>query len=340
MRLGVVVTDFPVLSETFVTREVLGLCAIGFDVYVYAGAVHTDPLVRRPTHANLTVREIPFLGADALVRTARDDGIDHLHSSLMAAAHRAAFEAARALDITFTARVLSGHDVFTGRDAGYYREASAHPLCAGFIVEDPLMADWLTSNFAVPLAAMRTVANGVDVEMFRPRRRRRRHVVTVLAIARFVEKKGLLPLVEAFREMASTRPHVSLRLLGAGPQEPVLRNAAAGHPRIEFLGPRGTADTIAQYGDADVFCLPCVRTENGDADGVPTTVLEAMACGLPVVTSDLLSAPYYVRHMQEGMLVAPGDVHGLAAALGTLCDDRRLRARLGTNARRRAEGIL
>ena len=177
--------------------------------------------------------------------------------------------------------------------------------------------------------------NSIDVSAYRQASPAAHDGVVILAIARLVEKKGLVHLVRAFRRLAARRPDVALKLVGRGPEEPQLRQAAGADPRIEFLGAVPPAETLALYARADIFCLPCVQAANGDADGVPTTVLEAMACERAVVTSDLLSMPHYVTHGRDGLLVRPGDEDGLVDALDRLCRDPGLRRDLGAAARRR-----
>jgi glycosyltransferase involved in cell wall biosynthesis len=86
----------------------------------------------------------------------------------------------------------------------------------------------------------------------------------------------------------------------------------------------------ALYRDADIFVLPSVREPYGTVYG------EAMAAGLPVVGWRAGNLPYLADHGQEGLLVPPGDVAGLASALRTLAEDEELRARLAVAARRRA----
>ena len=336
MRIGCVVTDFPVLSETFIQREVAALCRAGHRVFVYAHSRRQDPLVEGLDAPGLEIVEVPFLRQPAaLERAVRADGIEHLHSILMVAAHRAALHAARAIQVPVTFRTLSGHDLFTGRDADVYGAASREPLFAGFIAEDPFMADWLVRRLGADSTKIHLIANSIDLSAYRRVPRPTRNAIIILAIGRFVEKKGLIHLVQAFNGLASRRPEVTLRLVGRGPEEEALRRAASGNPRIEFLGSVTEAGTRSLYADADIFCLPCVRASDGDADGVPTTVLEAMAFELPVVTSNLLSMPSYVTDGRDGLLVEPGDVDAIAAALARLCDDPGLRDILGSAARRR-----
>lgn len=337
MRIGYVVTNFSPLSESFIRREVLALCDAGHHVFVYTHRRVCDPRVPEPQHPNLTVREVPFaVDLKQLTRVAAEDGVEHLHGTLMSASHRAAFTAARSLPVPFTLMAYSGHDIFTRREPSLYRDASHDPLCAGIIVEDDFMRDWMTQQLDVAAEKIRIVPNSLDLDQYRlaqPRAGRDR--VVILTLARFVEKKGLIYLIHAFRQLSAKVGAVELRLIGFGPEERRLRQAAAGDSRIKFLGAKTEAETRAAYAEADIFCLPCIRTSSGDADGVPTTVLEAMAFELPVVVSDLLSMPCYVRDGAEGLLTPPGDLPALTAALERLCTDDELRSRLGRAGRER-----
>jgi glycosyltransferase involved in cell wall biosynthesis len=85
---------------------------------------------------------------------------------------------------------------------------------------------------------------------------------------------------------------------------------------------------------ADVFALTPFVTEDGDRDGVPNVLLEAMACGLPVVSTRVAGVPELVEHECNGLLTEPHDVQGIAAALASLLEDTTKRKRLGEAARR------
>jgi glycosyltransferase involved in cell wall biosynthesis len=337
MRIGYVVTNFSPLSESFIRREVLALCDAGHRVFVYTNRRVRDPRAPEPQHQNLTVREISFaVDLKQLTSAAAEDGVEHLHGTLMSAAHRAAFGAAKSLQIPFTLMAYSGHDIFTRREPSLYRDAGRDSLCAGIVVEDEFMRGWMTEQLAVVPDKIRIVPNSLDLDQYRlaqPRAHRDR--VVILTLARFVEKKGLIYLIHAFRQLSAKFGSVELWLIGFGPEERRLRQAAASNPRIRFLGAKTEAETRAAYAEADIFCLPCIRTSSGDADGVPTTVLEAMAFELPVVASDLLSMPCYVRDGEDGLLTPPGEVPALTAALEQLCTDENLRQRLGRSGRER-----
>src|SRR5215467_6959036 len=143
MRIGYVVTDFPPLSETFVRREVQALRDRGHKMFVYANRIHRDPKVAWDQQ-RIQVREVGSVAA--LIDAARHDGIEHFNGSMMFSAQRDAHSAARALQVPYTLRAYSGHDVFTAWDGALYREASADSICAAIIAEDPFVRDWLVTR--------------------------------------------------------------------------------------------------------------------------------------------------------------------------------------------------
>ncbi|MGA9996164.1 MAG: glycosyltransferase [Pyrinomonadaceae bacterium] len=341
MRVGYVLTDFSPLSEAFIRREILALCGRGHRVFVYTDRKHQDPHVPEPAHPNLSVREGQFMyNSDALVQAAFDDGIEHLHGSLMSPAHRAAYTAAHALQTPFTLMAYSGHDIFTRRDPTLYEAASQDPNCVSIVVEDAFMRDWLSENLCVATDKLTIVPNSFDLDLYRLREPRQSHdPLVILSIARFVEKKGLIYLINAFKQLSVARGNVELWLVGYGPEENSLRQAASGNPRIKFLGAMSEEQTRELYANADIFSLPCIQTATGDADGVPTTLLEAMAFELPVVCTNLLSTPCYVRDDEDGFLVPPRDTASLATALERLCADTKLREEMGAHGRARVSEI-
>jgi glycosyltransferase involved in cell wall biosynthesis/ubiquinone/menaquinone biosynthesis C-methylase UbiE len=337
VRIGYILTDFPVLSETFIRREAEALVSAGNRVFVYTNNHHGGSLASDPLDPGLVVRGVPFLRhPERLVKAARADGIEHLHGSLMSASHRATQMAAMSLHTLYTITAYSGHDIFTARERQLYRNISLDPLCAGIIVEDEFMRDWLATRLSVDARRIEIIPNSFDLDQYRLREPRRRHErVVILAIARLVEKKGLVHLVRAFNQVCSAREDLELWLVGDGPEEVNLRHAAGANSKIRFMASMPETETRQVYADADIFCLPCVEAASGDADGVPTTVLEAMAFELPIVSTNLLSMPFYVTEGQEGLLISPGDTTALASALERLCSDSKLREAMGRRGRLR-----
>jgi glycosyltransferase involved in cell wall biosynthesis len=96
---------------------------------------------------------------------------------------------------------------------------------------------------------------------------------------------------------------------------------------VRLPGPMGQAELSREYRRASVFCLPC-RVLPGDRDGLPNVLVEAMASGVPVVTTGVSGIPELVSHGANGLLVDPNDPEALAEALLRLHEDRELAARL------------
>jgi glycosyltransferase involved in cell wall biosynthesis len=162
----------------------------------------------------------------------------------------------------------------------------------------------------------------------------------VLAVARLVEKKGLEMLVRAAALLQLRGADFIVRIAGEGPEWARLQRLAhelGVADRVTFLGPLMESEVSVEYGRAAIFALPCQVLANGDRDGLPNVVVEAMAHGLPVVSTTLTGVREAVIDGESGLLVAPRDEVRLANALERLLSDGALRAQLGASARRRAE---
>lgn len=321
MNIAALTISYPNLSEQFVARELDGLAARGHNVRVFTKRDPAGPLTPA---TDLTVE--PW--TDANVHAFAPDV---LYASLGFPAHRRAHELSLMLRKPAAYRVWQGYDAFTDPNPGFYGPVSRNTLTRGVIVEDAWMDGYARREMAVERCEV--IPNGVDVEVFRPRR----HVqspIRVLALSRWVLKKGLRHLAAAWRAL---RPqNAELHIVGYGPEEENLRAAAGLNTGVSFLPPIAPEHLPATYQSADIFVAPCIAPKGGDADGVPTTLLEAMSCGLAVIASDLHSAPLYVEHEASGLLVKPGDEAGIAEALRRLIGDAELRRRLGAGAREAA----
>jgi colanic acid/amylovoran biosynthesis glycosyltransferase len=160
----------------------------------------------------------------------------------------------------------------------------------------------------------------------------------VLSVARLVEKKGLADLVDACAILRRRGAQVRLQIAGDGPLREELE-ARAGQKGVEavFSGALPHEEIVRLYASAAVFCLPCVVASTGDRDGLPTSVLEAMALGIPVVSTAVSGLGELVIHQRTGLVVPERDPVALADALGRLLHDRELAERLASAARERVE---
>lgn len=316
LRIAYLTHMFPAWSETFERRVIEGLRDAGHTVCVFSAREPVGP----PAPGCPGVEVI--LGDDARIRGFRPDV---LLGGMGFKSQRRAFEVAQALDVPFALRVWSGLDAFVSPSADFYRAASRDPRCLAILVEDGYMAAYAERAMAVDPGRLGIVPNSFDVRRF-SECRRTRVSSNVLAIGRFTPKKGFAALVKAMRHV----PWLSLRLVGAGPEESALRAIAA--PNVDFAGTVAERCLPELYAEAGMLVAPCTLGPKGDADGIPTTVLEAMASGCPVITSDLHAASEYVIHGENGLLTPPDDEFALAGAMHLLATNRTLARSLGEKA--------
>jgi len=150
----------------------------------------------------------------------------------------------------------------------------------------------------------------------------------VLFVGRFVEKKGLAHLVSAFRLVAQQVPGTKLFLVGDGPLRAELERRVDElglGDRVHFVGRVPHSSLRDWYGQTVVFTHPSVTTAAGETEGLPFSILEAQAAGLPVVATRHAGIPEGVVHERTGLLVREGSVEEIAQALLLLLrdDDRR-----------------
>jgi colanic acid/amylovoran biosynthesis glycosyltransferase len=159
----------------------------------------------------------------------------------------------------------------------------------------------------------------------------------VLSVGRLVAKKGHDLLIQAGRLAASRELPLEIRIAGEGPQEAELRQAAEEAPgsgcQIRFLGPLSGEQVLEELASAHLFALACRCSPEGDMDGIPASLMEAMAMELPVLTTRLSGIPELVEDRRHGRLVEPEDLVGLAKALSELAslprEQRRALGRAG-----------
>ena len=190
---------------------------------------------------------------------------------------------------------------------------------------------------------MHIVHCGVDAARFAPSRAAsaenagrspNRHVVCV---ARFEPKKGHRALLAGFAQLSASRPDVDLTLVGDGPERAAMEELAISlgiADRVSFLGARSPAHVRKVLETADLFVLPAVRDEAGRMDGIPVSLMEAMAAGVPVVTTSVSGIPELVGD-DCGIMLATADPSAVSDAMARVLDGDALAARLAERGRER-----
>jgi len=154
----------------------------------------------------------------------------------------------------------------------------------------------------------------------------------ILCVGSFEEVKGHTYLIEACRILRDRGIEVSCHLVGDGPRrralEAQIQQGALQH-QVQIHGGLPRAGVVAMLKQADVVVLASVPTSNGKREGIPVSLMEAMACAVPVISSDMASIPELVESGRNGLLVPPRDANALADTLQILRDDEVLRTQLG-----------
>ncbi|MBS1799367.1 MAG: glycosyltransferase family 4 protein [Acidobacteria bacterium] len=174
---------------------------------------------------------------------------------------------------------------------------------------------------------------GVDCSHFVPRPfRTSPEAFEVLCVGRLVSTKGQRILIEAAEQLVRQGRSFQLRFVGDGPDRSELEHLVSGKglaAQIRFEGPINQDRILAFYRQADIFALASF------AEGIPVVLMEAMAMEIPCIATAINGIPELIRDGVDGLLVAPSDVDGLAAALARLMDEHGLRESLGKAGRQR-----
>lgn len=268
-------------------------------------------------------------------RTGRGTEAVHVHAHF---AHDPAYVALLTRRLTGTSYSFTGH----ARDL--------YQIAPGALAERVREAEFVATVTEHNRGVIRRAADGVDTPVhvipqgtdtarFTPAPGRPPRPPALLAVGRLVAKKGFDVLLDACALLAADGRRFHCTIVGEGPAEGALRTrigALGLADRVTMAGPVPQDDLVAVYRGSDAFVLPATVTADGDSDALPTVLLEAMACGLVVVTTPVGGIAELVTDGADGLLVPSDDAPALAATLARLLDDPDLAARLGAAGRRTA----
>ena len=165
----------------------------------------------------------------------------------------------------------------------------------------------------------------------------------LVAVGRLVEKKGYPVLIEACGLLRDRGLEFRCEIVGDGPLESALRRQIESlglQAKVQLRGALAQTDIRESLAEASVFVLPCVEEKGGGMDILPTVITEAMAAGLPVVSTRLAGVPEMVCDGKTGLLVSPGDAVALADAVERLLLNPAEAKMMGTAGRSHAEAVF
>lgn len=377
--IAVMVSRFPLVTETFILRELIELERQGQPVLLVpmlketARVVHDEarPWVERAFYTpwlsaaiaaanmrSLRRRPVRYLGLLArllggslrspavLARTLaifpmsvylaeelRAQGIQHIH------AHFATHPATMALIVSELTGIgfsitAHAHDIFVDRALLGMKLRRAKFVRA----ISKFNRDFLVDLSPEAASKIEVIHIGIDPRNYDPAPHPASSPPLLLAVAAFKPYKGLPVLIDACARLASAGVDFHCEIIGDGPQRRQIEERIAGEMlggRVQLLGNLPQHEVAQRMRGATVLVLPSVVAHDGQMEGIPVALMEAMAAQLPVVASSLSGIPELVEHGRMGLLVEPGNPEALADAIRQILSDREQAEEMGRRGRER-----
>ena len=368
-KIAVLVKRFPKLSETFILGEISSLLDQGLDLEIIS-IFRPNEAKRHPAAEKLEGR-VTYLDnrpmpsavatlfkyliripqrAPALIKAVTDSGIDvtelaallnrcdrcrigHLHAHYISEPALLAELAAKILNISYS---VSAHakDIYLTRPADIRERLTSAAFVTTCTAHN---ADYLRRLGEQFGDKIHLVYHGIDSEQFCPAPQHiNRDPFQFTAIGRYKEKKGFDLLVEACAMLIEQGHRFHCEIIGYGDQRPYLEQLIADYnvgSRVSLKAPVAHDELPNLLRQASAFVLPCRLMDNGDRDGIPNSMLEAMACGVPVISTNVSGIPEVVSSFHNGLLVEPDNTHALAGAMSLFLSDQGMRDTFGKRGR-------
>lgn len=379
IRVSYIIGTYPILTETFIDREINLLLDRGVDLEVVS--IRRPSRLLSPSQRAFSKRvryllpvSVPHLVASQLAaairrprmyfgtlfwligraqRSARLSTMLHfftgvyaawvlrdrhgvpLHAHFVDRAATVALVASRLLETTYSvtahAQEIYVEPVLLPERI---RNATFAVTCTEYNLR--YLTELLGADASTPIVRL---YHGLDFAPFRATEERHTSkvdAVVLLSVAQLWERKGLRYLIEACRLLVDHGFAVRCEIVGEGPLRPAL-DALIRQLHLEdvviLTGALPFPEVVPRYRRANAFVLPCIVAPDGDRDGIPNVILEAMASGVPVVSTPVSGIPEVVHHEVTGLLVPEGDAPAIANAVERLLGDPALAERLTANGR-------
>ncbi len=352
-KIAYIVKIFPKLSETFILQEILELERLGLNLVILSLRPPTDV----DTHPHVQQLKAPVLYAPVVLNEGKGNGIQqslwtewvtekvheygitHLHAHYVTEPTDIAFQVQEKTGVSYSF-TTHAKDLFLSSKEDLSRKVSGAQFA---LTCTEYNKDYLEQCVQSATPVYR-VYHGVDLDVFQSNRHQISHEdgkrPLILSIGRFRPKKGFPTLIQACATLKNTGHDFQCVLVGYGPLEKDLKQMIHQlnvNDCVRLTGKVPQDGILDWYRKASVFVLPCQIAEDGDRDGIPNVLVEAMAMGLPVVSTAIASIPELIHDGHNGILAAPHHYDSLAKALSWLLQDPDRGRPLGIAARKTVE---
>ena len=372
MKIGYLLQTFPRLTETFITNEIRTLEKMGHQVCLGAihrpgdgiPSCYQDLADRTLYWYDIDKRQLPrilkvnlkrylssplrYLKAQKLASQNKwpclqlfklvtladyfiENEVSHIHTHF-AWSHIFFLKFINRLnDIPFSV-TLHAADIYMEDD--YLEDAVSS---ASFVITiSNYNKNYLVEQRGFPGDKIHVVHCGINPKLFKCENVQSNEVPLILSVGRLVEKKGFDILLKALSILKNNGELFQAVIVGNGPLYSdliQLSDKLGLKENVTFTGPLESSIVRSYLFKCDLFVLPCKRATNGDVDGIPVVLMEAMACGKPVISSAISGIPELIKDGENGILIQENNIHALAAKIAILINDKRLSKKLGEQGR-------
>ena len=270
----------------------------------------------------------------------RTMGIDHVHAHFAGMAARTAFWINKFFPITFSF-TAHANDIFSPRqfEIGLDKLVDRARV---IVTETDYAARFLRERFSHRADRVHRIYNGLDLAEF-GRADFSSTPPLIIAVGRLIPKKGFGDLIRACALLAERGKSFRCEIIGEGPLENELRrqiDELCLQNNVVLTGAKPQTQLRGRLAAANVFVLPSVIDPDGGMDNLPTVIMEAMATGLPVVSTNIGGIPEMIIENETGFLVQPGDAAAMADAIENVIYDPSSAAKLGQSGYERARALF
>jgi glycosyltransferase involved in cell wall biosynthesis len=374
LKVAYILRHIPVPSETFVINEIIALQELGVEIYPVSllpaqechellmskiekpvldlsdkkleGKAASSPFYQSAADlANENGISSNLAWQAALVADdLKEKGIDHIHAHFVTESALVAMLASKLTGIPFSV-TAHAYDIFRASNPNTIKDDSPERrlrlLLANsnrvFTISDFNKNYILSKTDRLFTEKIKVIPCGIDPDNFEFVRRGQPEVITLLSVGRFVEKKGFEYLLRSFKSASDVLENIRLRLIGEGQLKDQVQNLAKElgiEDKTTFLGAVSSDVVLEEMKRADIFALHSVTGSDGDMEGIPVSIMEASATGLPVISTMHSGIPDLVLHGVTGFLSKEKNVEEFLNYMLALISSPELRQRMGEAGRR------
>ncbi len=354
-KVGYILTKFPVLSETFILSEILGLKELGLDISIFSFKKGEEKIIQNGADkvlqkviylphlfskdlflANLWAikrypknyleavrRSVHFKRKSSLIfgayiaKIAKKLSISHIHAHYAYHSSEAGLVCSTILGIPFSF-TAHANDIYKGKFGRICKKIRWARFCTTCTAFNKNYLDRCGKN-------VHLIYHGIEPK--REELKLKKDGYTVISCGRLREKKGFYYLIKAARILKDKGIQIKVGIIGEGDERDRLESLIDElglKEEVYLLGAMKREDVLSEMGKAKVFCLPCVVAKDGAIDGIPNTILEAISSFTPVISTNISGIPEVIVSGKSGILVRERDELAIAEAIEKLIFDRKI----------------